>query len=192
MWISSPRFSCNRRSSRSDRCPGLAHAFVFWSFLGFALVTLNHCAVGLGIGFLNPEKPGSLRTLQPPLLLPRRSLCTALRRQHHGAFCAALFCATCLAGQKSFHRIRLHCVSHLCVDGNLSRRLLHHRCVARCAHPLVDSYAGAGRFSAADSAHQAPASCAEPRQQSFSPREKFSDIPPLANDEDFASLPVRI
>jgi Fe-S oxidoreductase len=32
---------------------GLAHAFVFWAFCAFALVTLNHCAVGLGIGFLD-------------------------------------------------------------------------------------------------------------------------------------------
>src|ERR1700744_2503357 len=34
--------------------PGIAHAFVFWSFLAFAFVTLNHAAVGLGIGFLDP------------------------------------------------------------------------------------------------------------------------------------------
>jgi Fe-S oxidoreductase len=35
--------------------PGLAHAFVFWSFLAFALVTLNHATVGLGFGFLDAE-----------------------------------------------------------------------------------------------------------------------------------------
>jgi len=35
--------------------PGLAHAFVFWGFCAFALVTLNHLAVGLGIGFLDPH-----------------------------------------------------------------------------------------------------------------------------------------
>ena len=35
--------------------PGLAHAFVFWGFCAFALVTLNHAAVGLGLGFLSPE-----------------------------------------------------------------------------------------------------------------------------------------
>jgi Fe-S oxidoreductase len=34
--------------------PGLAHAFVFWGFLAFALVTLNHCAVAFGVGFLDP------------------------------------------------------------------------------------------------------------------------------------------
>jgi Fe-S oxidoreductase len=35
--------------------PGLAHAFVFWGFCAFALVTLNHCALGLGMGFLDPR-----------------------------------------------------------------------------------------------------------------------------------------
>ena len=33
---------------------GLAHAFVFWGFCAFALVTLNHFASGLGLGFLDP------------------------------------------------------------------------------------------------------------------------------------------
>jgi Fe-S oxidoreductase len=39
---------------RERPLPGIAHAFVFWGFLAFALVSLNHLAVGLGIGFLNP------------------------------------------------------------------------------------------------------------------------------------------
>jgi Fe-S oxidoreductase len=33
---------------------GLAHAFVFWGFCAFVLVTLNHFASGLGVGFLDP------------------------------------------------------------------------------------------------------------------------------------------
>jgi Fe-S oxidoreductase len=33
---------------------GLAHASVFWGFCAFALVTLNHFASGLGVGFLDP------------------------------------------------------------------------------------------------------------------------------------------
>lgn len=33
--------------------PGLAHAFVFWGFLAFALVTLNHVAHGFGIGLFD-------------------------------------------------------------------------------------------------------------------------------------------
>jgi len=33
---------------------GVAHALVFWVFCAFALVTLNHCAVIFGLGFLDP------------------------------------------------------------------------------------------------------------------------------------------
>src|SRR5215469_18487215 len=33
--------------------PGLAHAFVFWGFCVFALVTINHFAEGFGVGFLS-------------------------------------------------------------------------------------------------------------------------------------------
>ncbi len=33
--------------------PGLAHAFVFWGFCVFALVTLNHFAEGFSLGFLS-------------------------------------------------------------------------------------------------------------------------------------------
>lgn len=37
---------------RERPLPGLAHAFVFWGFLAFALVTLNHFAAGFGRPFL--------------------------------------------------------------------------------------------------------------------------------------------
>src|SRR5690348_10241398 len=33
--------------------PGLAHAFVFWGFCTFALVTVNHLATGFGFPFLS-------------------------------------------------------------------------------------------------------------------------------------------
>jgi Fe-S oxidoreductase len=46
---------CQAKVIRERPLPGLAHAFVFWGFCAFALVTLNHVAVGLGIGFLNPH-----------------------------------------------------------------------------------------------------------------------------------------
>jgi Fe-S oxidoreductase len=45
---------CQARVVRERPLPGLAHAFVFWAFLAFALVTLNHCAIVFGIGFLSP------------------------------------------------------------------------------------------------------------------------------------------
>ncbi len=46
---------CQAKVIRERPLPGLAHAFVFWGFCAFALVTLNHIAVGLGIGFLDPH-----------------------------------------------------------------------------------------------------------------------------------------
>ncbi len=45
---------CQAKVIEQRPLPGLAHAFVFWGFCAFALVTLNHCAVGLGVGFLDP------------------------------------------------------------------------------------------------------------------------------------------
>ena len=35
--------------------PGLAHAFVFWGFCAFGLITLNHFATGFGLRVLSPE-----------------------------------------------------------------------------------------------------------------------------------------
>src|ERR1700730_10754446 len=35
--------------------PGIAHAFVFWGFCVFALVTLNHFATGIGFPFLSRD-----------------------------------------------------------------------------------------------------------------------------------------
>jgi Fe-S oxidoreductase len=45
---------CQGKVIRERPLPGLAHAFVFWGFLAFALVSLNHLAVGLRVGFLPP------------------------------------------------------------------------------------------------------------------------------------------
>ena len=45
---------CQAKVIRERPLPGLAHAFVFWGFCAFALVTLNHFAVGFGLGFLDP------------------------------------------------------------------------------------------------------------------------------------------
>jgi Fe-S oxidoreductase len=46
---------CQAKVIKQRPLPGLAHAFVFWGFLVFALVTLNHFANGLHLGFLSPE-----------------------------------------------------------------------------------------------------------------------------------------
>lgn len=48
---------CQGKVIRQRPLPGLAHAFVFWGFLAFALVTTNHIANAFGLGFLSPESP---------------------------------------------------------------------------------------------------------------------------------------
>lgn len=40
---------------RERPLPGLAHAFVFWGFCAFALITVNHAAAGFGLAFLAPD-----------------------------------------------------------------------------------------------------------------------------------------
>ncbi|MEP6962309.1 MAG: (Fe-S)-binding protein, partial [Acidobacteriota bacterium] len=41
---------------RQRPLPGLAHAFVFWGFLAFGLVTANHLATGFGAPFLSIDQ----------------------------------------------------------------------------------------------------------------------------------------
>jgi Fe-S oxidoreductase len=45
---------CQGKVIRERPLPGLAHAFVFWGFLAFAPVSLNHLATGMRLGFLSP------------------------------------------------------------------------------------------------------------------------------------------
>jgi Fe-S oxidoreductase len=40
---------------RERPLPGLAHAFVFWGFCAFALITINHLAAGLGLRIISHE-----------------------------------------------------------------------------------------------------------------------------------------
>ncbi len=46
---------CQAKVIEQRPLPGLAHAFVFWGFCAFILVTLNHLALALGLGFLDPS-----------------------------------------------------------------------------------------------------------------------------------------
>ncbi len=66
---------CQAKVIRERPLPGLAHAFVFWGFCAFSLVTLNHLAAGLGIGFLNPRDwSGASTSISPqPSPSPARS-----------------------------------------------------------------------------------------------------------------------
>jgi Fe-S oxidoreductase len=53
VWDFISQVLCQSKVIRQRPLPGLGHAFVFWGFCAFALVTLNHLAAGLGIGFLS-------------------------------------------------------------------------------------------------------------------------------------------
>ncbi len=44
---------CQAKVIKERPLPGLAHAFVFWGFCVFGLITLNHFTTGLGFPFLN-------------------------------------------------------------------------------------------------------------------------------------------
>jgi Fe-S oxidoreductase len=55
IWLFFWEVLCQAKVIKQRPAPGLAHAFVFWGFLAFALVSLNHFANGLRLGFLSPD-----------------------------------------------------------------------------------------------------------------------------------------
>ncbi|MBI5087003.1 MAG: (Fe-S)-binding protein, partial [Acidobacteria bacterium] len=46
---------CQAKVIRERPLPGLAHAFVFWGFCAFSIVTLNHFALGFGFEFIHAD-----------------------------------------------------------------------------------------------------------------------------------------
>ena len=44
--------------------PGIAHAFVFWGFCAFALVTLNHLASGYGLVLIPRDNLAGMTAIQ--------------------------------------------------------------------------------------------------------------------------------
>jgi Fe-S oxidoreductase len=52
VWVFLWEVLCQAKVIRQRPLPGVAHAFVFWGFLAFALVSLNHVATGFRLGFL--------------------------------------------------------------------------------------------------------------------------------------------
>jgi Fe-S oxidoreductase len=53
LWMFFSEVLCQSKVIRERPLPGLAHAFVFWGFCAFALVTVNHIAAGFGFPFLH-------------------------------------------------------------------------------------------------------------------------------------------
>jgi Fe-S oxidoreductase len=52
LWAFFSEVLCQAKVIRERPLPGLAHAFVFWGFCVFALVTMNHIASGFGLRFI--------------------------------------------------------------------------------------------------------------------------------------------
>ena len=52
VWVFVWEVLCQAKVIKQRPLPGVAHAFVFWGFLAFALVSLNHLMTGLHAGFL--------------------------------------------------------------------------------------------------------------------------------------------
>ena len=55
VWLFFWEVLCQAKVIEQRPAPGIAHAFVFWGFLAFALVSANHFFVGVRLGFLPPE-----------------------------------------------------------------------------------------------------------------------------------------
>jgi Fe-S oxidoreductase len=58
IWTFTSEVLFQSKVIRERPLPGIAHAFVFWGFLAFALVSLNHFAVAFGLGFLSADTWG--------------------------------------------------------------------------------------------------------------------------------------
>jgi len=52
IWVFLSEVLCQSKVIRQRPLPGLAHAFVFWGFLAFAVVTTNHLLTGAHLGVL--------------------------------------------------------------------------------------------------------------------------------------------
>ena len=52
LWTFTSEVLFQSKVIRERPLPGIAHAFVFWGFLAFALVSLNHLATAVGLGFM--------------------------------------------------------------------------------------------------------------------------------------------
>ncbi len=136
--------------------PGLAHAFVYWGFLAFALVTINHLALGLRRTI--PVAGFGLRRL---LFGVRRGVGGGGGRFDRGPVRAPLRRAAGVVGQ-SRAGIGIHRLPDLHADGDVSCRALARRGIAHRAGRVVAAHDGAADLPAADSAYQASPPGAEP------------------------------
>ena len=161
--------------------PGLAHAFVFWGFLAFALITLNHIAAGFGAAIPVAAMRASAASISASWRCGR----SRWRSRSPDCSSAASSCGRSGSG-KVVAGIGLHRVPDLHADGDVSGRACgstRNRCAGR--RNWWAAHAGAADLPAADSAHQASAPGAEPGHGLPASAQGFSRIPPLVRRRGF-------
>ena len=139
---------------RERPLPGLAHAFVFWGFCVFALITLNHFATGFGFPI-----PATTWFGDAYFDIRAHASACSSRSRICGSVHPAFLRAPALAG-RAVEGIRRHRVADFRADGHLSLRVPSVPAIRKAA--VVGAYAGAAGVSAADPAHQASAPGAQP------------------------------
>ena len=127
---------CQAKVIRERPLPGLAHAFVFWGFCAFALVTLNHFAVGFGLGFLDPA--GFFGPFYSWLAAVFAAACAI---GIFGLFVRRFFVRPRWLGQKVSYESGIIAAAHLHPHGHLPRRLRGEEREPRRQRSLVDSLA---------------------------------------------------
>ena len=95
VWEFFSEVLCQSKVIQQRPLPGLAHAFVFWGFLAFALVTTNHVLTGLRMGVL--QHTGFVGEFYFDFV---GAVGDAGGGVDCGTVCAAVFCAAALAGRE--------------------------------------------------------------------------------------------
>ena len=132
--------------------PGLAHAFVFWGFCAFGLITVNHIASAFGGRFLSTDSAfGRFYFLFVAVWA------IAVGGFHRRPFRPPIRGAPGVA-RKSFAGIGRDRAADIHPHGDVPYRLM----VRPDGSELVDSHRNTVHISAADSTHQAPALSAKP------------------------------
>ena len=148
--ISSGKCCCQAKVIRERPLPGLAHAFVFWGFCIFGLITLNHFAMALGFPILDNMFGDAYKN-------SRRRSASLSRFRFSACSCGAFSCGPRWLGELSKESgVIAFLIFVLMVTFILAAV---YPAVRKAA--VVGAHAGAAGVSAADSAHQASAPGAE-------------------------------
>ncbi len=179
VWEFAWEVLCQAKVIRQRPLPGLAHAFVFWGFLAFALVSLNHLASGVGLGFLPSE--GYVGEI---LFFVCGGLGAAGCGVNCGAVCAAVLCAAVWLGAKVSYESGLialliftlmgtYLAAFFVSDGGTAVKALWwtHTLALLVFLPLIP--------------HTKHLHLVLSPLTVFLKREGFSKIPPLSGDDDF-------